>query len=345
MKKTLSRPNGYLALFATFLVVGGVVFAAVLATPTINPDSKVPNLPESPVTTATPTSTGGILVVDHSGAMLYQKEGSRPLSWPDDVKLLGRALSQMEGVDAKTGEHVYLTTGFVRATSTGIHSPDGRRALFPSPARADGTGSVEIRLGNEKQTIVLRVGSKGVKDVMPLGWWDAETIAVTGRVTSTRMIYAATLAGEVTPIAIIPDNAADFSFEAGSMWYVTLQPGAGLESPPGPPSELHRLSRRDKDVVLATETTHVISVFIPFISSAAYQTDAGDLTLLSNTDVTEIPLGKGTPLAFIDATHLVIRRDGHLIKKDAITGLEETVLDMIPDGAAVFVVPGISTQP
>jgi hypothetical protein len=345
MKKTLSRPNGYLALFATFLVVGGVVCAAILATPKLNPDSKVPSLPEAPVVTASTTGTGGVLVVDHGVATLYQKQGSRKLSWPDDVAMLGRPLSQIEGVDSKTGERAYLTTGFQRDAESGIHSPDGRRSLFPSPARPDGTGSVEVRLGSEKQTIVLRLGSKGVKDVMPLGWWDTETVAVTGRTTSSRMIYAATLAGEVSPVAFIPDNANDLTVQGSNVWYVTLEPGQGLESPPGPPSELHGISRRGVDVTVAKEVTHVITSYVSFGQNAAYQTDAGDLVFVPDGDTHQLPLGKGTPLLFRDATHLVIRREGRLLAKDAITGLEEPILDTIPEGVSIHVVPGVSTQP
>jgi hypothetical protein len=37
-------------------------------------------------------------------------------------------------------------------------------------------------------------------------------------------------------------------------------------------------------------------------------------------------------------------RDGHLLTKNVITGLEETVLEAIPDGASIYVIPGISTQ-
>lgn len=348
MKKPLSRPNGYLALFATFLVVGGVVFASILATPTINPDAKPGVLPQPPVVTASPTGTGEVLVVSQEGAMLYAHEGSQKLSWPDDVKLLKRSLSQFEGADAKTGERVYLASGFVRATSTGIHSPDGRRGLFPSPAKADGTGSVEVRLGSETQTIVTRLGNgKGIKDVMPLGWWDSDSIAITGRVTSTRMVFAVTLAGVVTPIAPIPDVASGLSIEGGNVWYVTLEPGQGLESPPGPPSELHLILRDGADQRVVLETKNVITRYVTSGQTVAYQMDSGELSVispLSSSSQSKIPQGDGTPLLFIDWTHLVLRKDGKLFKRNVITGLEETILDSIPEDASVFVIPP-STQP
>lgn len=348
MKKTLSRPNGYLALFATFLVVGGVVFAAVLATPAINPDAKPPTLPQTPVATADATSTGGVLVIGDGKAILHRYEGSSGMTWPDDVKLLGKPLSQFEGADAKTGERVYLAAGFLRATSTGIHSPDGRRALFPSPAKADGTGNVEVHLGNERQTVVVRLGNgKGVKDVMPVGWWDSDSLAVTGRVTSTRMLFAVTLAGEVSPIVSIPDAANGLLAQGGNVWYVTLEPGEGLESPPGPPSELHRVSRDGDDIRLSVETKNVITAYVPFGDTVAYQKDSGEffvISPLSSLDTGNIPLGDGTPLLFIDPTHVVIRKSGKLLRKEVFTGLEETILDTIPENASVYVVPPSTAQ-
>jgi hypothetical protein len=339
MKKPLSRPNSFLALFATFLVVGGVVFVAVLASPKIAPESPLPGLVPAPVDAPSATSVRLVLVTSR-GATLVAQGASKALSWPDDVKLLGESLSQLEGADALTGERVYLTNGFVRATSSGIHSPDGRRSLHPSPGQADGTDSVEVRLGSERQRFVLRLpNGRGVRGAMPLGWWDDETIAVAGRTTTTLVAYAISLTGEVMPVAVLPDTAEHFSLRDGALWYVTAEPGEGLESPPGPPSSLHRVERSGKDERVADEPERVVTAYVARGHRFGYATDDGTMTVRMGSSDLAYPAGGGTPLLMPDETHLVIRRDNALILKDVITGREDTLLSRIENGTMVFDLP------
>jgi hypothetical protein len=343
MKKPQARKTGLLALVATFLVVGGVVFVAMLATPAMNPDAKPPEFLPSPVATPHATSTG-ILVVDVSGARILKNGESKTLSWPGDVKLLGLPVSQLEGVDALTGERVYLANGFERDASAGIHSPDGRRSLYPAPAKADGTGSVEVRMGSDRQTIVLRLtNGRGVKEVTPVGWWNDETMAVAGRTTSTRVMYAATLSGSVTPVASLPETADRLAMYGGVLWYVTAEPGDGLESPFVPPSELHRVPRSGSDERLVRSEEQVIMRYVPRGTQVAYEAQDESVTLLSDRAMREAPLGSGTPLAFRDATHLLIRKDMKIVSKDVITGFEETLLDLTSAGAMIFPLPESST--
>lgn len=337
MKTASTRPQGLLALFATFLVVAGVVFVAILA----SHDSLDPNMGEpSPAMIAgltEPTSTTRVLLVDADGTRLFAGGEWTTLSWPDDLKRLGKSLSQLEGIDATTGERVYLENGFVRATSSGVHSPDGRRALRPSPARSDQAGSVEIWTGNSHETIVLRAADgRGIRESMPIGWWDSETFAVAGRATSTRAIYAVSLSGTVSYVSALPDEAQAISMRDGNVWYVIAQPGEGLETPQAPPSELHRAARNGTDDVIAREDLQVIGPYAVRDLSSAYVTDDGSITLITNGKMAETPLGNGIPLVFLDETHLVVRRDNGLIIKDTVTGLEEALAALGEEGALVF---------
>lgn len=343
MKKPKPRTTGILALIATFLVVGGVVFVAVLATPKINPDAQIPELPQ-PVTASPAASSTRVLVVDQNGARIVQGGESMLLTWPDDAKLLGRPASQLEGVDALTGERVYLGNGFERAESPGLRSPDGRRSLHPAPPKADGTGSVEVRLGTDRQVIVLRFANgKGLKEGTPVGWWDAETIAVIGRATSTRMVYAASLTGVLTPVAILPETANRIATYSGAVWYITAEPGEGLESPFIPPSSLHRVTRAGKDELLVDSDDQVIMTYVPSGDEVAYETQDEALFLLSNRVMRDVPLGSGTPLAFRDAAHLLLRRGDSIVSKDVVTGLEEVFMKLPKSGAALFPLPASST--
>jgi hypothetical protein len=344
MKKPQRRTTGLLALLATFLVVGGVVMVAMLATPKLDPNTKLSPLAQRPVSTPEATTTG-MLVVDAAGARLLQDGESRTLSWPEDVKRLGAPISQLEGVDALTGERVYLTSGFAKESSAGIHSPDGRRSAHPAPSKADGTGSIEIRLGSDRRTVVLRVpNGGGVKDVILVGWWDDETIAFTGRTTSTRMVYAATLMGSVAPVAPIPDTADRLSMREGMLWYVTAEPGEGLESPFVPPSELHRVSRSGLDERLVRSEAQVVMTYTLRGKHIAYELQDESMMLHTDSALPEAPLGTGIPLMFRDAAHLVIQRNGDVISKDVVTGREEMLFHVSESGTMIFSLPESSTM-
>ncbi|MFA5935495.1 MAG: hypothetical protein WC787_01410 [Patescibacteria group bacterium] len=343
MKKRPVRQSGMLALFATFLVVGGVVFAAILATPKIAPDAYKPPSAESPTDSPEATSTGRVLVIDNEGTRLFANGESKTLSWPEDVKLLGRAVSQIVGVDAFTGERVYLASGFARATSTGIHSPDGRRSLHPSSARADGTGSIEVRLGSESRTFVTRLpNGKAIKDVMPLGWWDNETVVLAGRVTSTRSLFAVSLTGSASLVASFPDMAQRISVIDGAVWHVTAEAGEGLEAVALPPSELHRVSRNGNDERVIQDGARVIAMYTVSGNNVAYSTDDGEIN--AKTEMGALLVGKGAPLAFMDPTHLLVRQAKRIFMKDIVTGLESTVFVLTDDGAIVFVLPPADTS-
>ena len=342
MKKAPHKSKGYLALFATILVVAGVVAVAYVAAPQ-NPPKPAPALiPESP--TSTPAGPA-LLIVDSVGARIVTDGKERPAKWPDDTAILGVPLSNLEGRDVLTGEPAYLLPEFVRATSSaGLRSPDGRRSLYPAPARKDGAGSIEYRYGTESRTYVLRLpNGKAVSNVVPIGWWDSDTMAATGYVTTSRILFAITLTGETYQVAMLPDTIDAVRADNGSVWYVEVQPGEGLESAPSPPSSLHRVSRDGKDAIVVGEPDRIILTYIDTLISpdafrVAYQTDDSHAVAIGqNGD--RIPMGLGMPLAFLDDGRLLLQRGESLIVKDPSTGKEAQVANAPGDDGAVFLLP------
>jgi len=342
MKKVPPKSKGYLALFATILVVAGVVAVAYVAAPQNPSKPPVALIPESPTSTAPGPR---LLIVDGLGARFVIDGKERPAKWPDDTAILGTPLSTLEGRDVLTGEPAYLLPEFVRATSSaGLRSPDSRRSLYPAPARKDGAGAIEYRYGTESRTYVLRLSNgKAVSNVVPIGWWDSDTMAATGYVTTSRIVFAITLTGETMPVATLPDTINAVRAEQNAVWYVAVQPGEGLESAPSPPSALHRVTQDGKDATVVEEPDRVILNYIDTLISpewfrVAYQTDDGHGVAISEHG-DRVPIGLGMPLAFLDDGRLLLLRGESLLVKDPSTGKEEQVANAPGDDGAVFILP------
>lgn len=345
MKKAPPKPKGYLALFATILVVAGVVAVAFVAAPrkTAQPP-KTDGKPQQ----ATSTASGpALLIADGLGARFVIDGKERPAKWPYDTNLLGQPLSTLVGRHVLTGEPAYFLPEFVLATSSaGIRSPDGRRSLHSAPARRDGAGAVEVRYGSESHTYVLRLANgRAVKDVNPIGWWDSETMAATGYVTTTRILFSVNLSGVVEQIAVLPDTINFIRAENGSVRYVEVRPGEGLESEPRPPSSLHRVSRDGTEEVVAEESDRIILGYvtkepqgISGTRGIAYQTDDGRAISIGEDGHTK-DLGSGMPLGFTDDSRVVLKRGAELIAVYDMTGEEWRVADAPGDDGAVFVIP------
>ncbi|MFH1704939.1 MAG: hypothetical protein ABH861_03105 [Patescibacteria group bacterium] len=335
MRKLFGDIKGLLALFLTVFIVLGVVAAAYVTAPKSAPK----DLPKNePALVVEEDIKPIFLLVDDSGARLVGSDGIKALKWPDDVKLLNQPLSTMSGRDIRSGERIYLATDFVRAPVTdGIHSPDGRRSLHPYQAKPDGTGMVEVRLGDSSQTLVLRLSNgRGVRDARPLGWWDDETLAVVGFATSTRAVFAVSLSESLRVVAPIPDDAGGLEMQNGQVWYVTLQPGEGLESPPGPPSILHRITLDGEGTDVVEEKDTVIAQYRTSVDGkVVYNTYDGGLFYLNNT---KIPMGEGVPLDILYDGRVLMKRDLQLMVKDPETGQEDMVMQLPENGGAVFAI-------
>ncbi|MBU1032809.1 MAG: hypothetical protein ABH820_02570 [Patescibacteria group bacterium] len=331
------------ALITTLLIVGALVLLTYMNSDSASLSASIKVKPTG-VNTETAHHTA-VLMVDDQGARIFVNGSSRELTWPDDIKLLGQPLSTLQGRDTQTGEPVYLTTDFKRApTSLGMRSPDGRRTLHPAQPKEDGTGIFEIGYGDDKQSIVVRTANgQGVKDVLPIGWWDSETVALLGLSTSSRAIFAVNLTGGVRQVANFPDTAERAIAWSGNVWYVTATLGQGLEDPLGPPSELHQVSFDGTYDLLSKESGRVIQYFVPSPNlQVAYQTEDGQITLArfkelgEDEDRPSLPQGQGMPLGFLDEFRLVVRKGDQLLIKDIITGREDAIADLSSTEGAVF---------
>lgn len=332
MAKLPSRPTGFLALFATFLVVGGVAAVAFVAAPRTPSGQDQKPVPEAQKK-ASPYFPP-FLAVDAS-VRLITDTAERTLAWPDDVKVLGQPLSTVRGVDVGTGEVAVLENGFVRSTSTAVRSPDGRRSAQSATHRQDATSSIEVRYGNESRSYVLRLSNgSGVRDAKPVGWWDDDTVAVFGLTTSTRDVYALDLTGTVRRVAQLPEFIEHVRVEDGAVWYVRVTPGEGLEQPAMPPTELHRVTPDGRDEAVVSESGEVITGYAILTPALlAYQTEKGGAVLVS--DGKAVSLGKGMPLLFLNEEHLLIMRDGAVFMRH-LDENAETPIPSITGPSAVF---------
>ncbi|MEK7655723.1 MAG: hypothetical protein AAB386_03530 [Patescibacteria group bacterium] len=281
-----SSKNGYFAIFISLLVI-----AAAAAVVFVYPDRFSPKIAPPPIspsaTQSFDLSGSRVLLADEAGAWLQVASGSRPLKWPEDVKLLGAALSTFRGHDVKTGEDAYLESGFILATSSvGFRSPDGRRSIHPTPSAPDGTSAILIRYGGDTSNVILREeNGRGIRDAQAVGWWDNETVAVVGIKNSVRTAFAVGIAGGVRVVASLPETATRIEIHDGGLWYVTLTPGEGLESEPAPPSELHRLMVEGKDSTLMVSPVTVISRYVVVGGNlVATQNEKGKIYYSSSTE-------------------------------------------------------------
>ncbi len=310
-----SPKNGYFTVFVSLLVI-----AAAAAVVFVYPDRFSPKIISESYEYRVPSAKPFALLADDSGAWFQSASGSIPLMWPEDVKLLGSALSSFRGHDVKTGENAYLESGFVFATSSiGIRSPDGRRSIHPTPSAPDGTGAILIRYGGDTSNVILREGNgRGIRDAQAVGWWDNETVAVVGIKNSVRTAFAVGIAGGVRVVASLPETATQIEMFDGGLWYVTITTGEGLESEPEPPSELHKFTADGKDSILLVSTTTVISRYVVVDGNlVATQNNEGKI---HHSSYTEDVVAVG---ALLDATadgKLLIRNGVDLLFGDPRSG-------------------------
>lgn len=333
MKSTQNK--GFTAVFISLLVI-----AAAIAVVFVYPDRFSPKIappPISPSATQSFDPSGSrVLLADDAGAWLQSASGSRPLKWPEDVKLLGAPLSTFRGHDAKTGEDAYLESGFVFATSSvGLRSPDGRRSIHPTPSAPDGTGAILIRYGGDTHTVILREeNGRGIRDAHAVGWWDNETAAVVGIRNSIRTAFAVGIAGGVRAVSSLPETAARIEMRDGGLWYVTLTPGEGLESEPTPPSELHKLASDGKDATPMIFPTMVIARYVVIDGNLiATQNENGKIFYSSSY---ENAVAEGMLLDATSDGKLLIRKGDNLLFGDPRSGSMASLPVALDRRVAVF---------
>lgn len=326
------KTNVPLVIFATILVVGGVALVAYVASQskTLAPTILVPESTSQTPTSSRPT----LLVVDATGARIVSDGKERKLVWPADVKLLGQPLSTLTGRAVGDGSSVVLDPEFKIADKKFFRSPDGRHELLAAKARSDGTGTVDVRYGNDSQSIVTRLSNgTAVRSVIPVGWWNNETAAVTGMVTSSRALFAVPIVGSVTRVAYLSDTYERLTLDHGAAYYVTVTPGEGLEAIDSPPSSMIRVQRNGTVETLATEPNLLIDrLIVNEVGVVAYHaySEAESKTIIRRSDG-QVVQGKGDPLLILEDEQVLSRQDlGNLVgNESAVFLLPRANLDEI----------------
>lgn len=330
-----SSLSGVLALGVTVFVVMGVSAVAFLTAPSSLKKSMGTVTTSTAQRASTQSSAPRFFVLDAAGVHLLSADGGetpRLLKMPKERNV---NLAMLQGIDVATGFPVVMGTSTQPLPSAEKRSPDEKRVASIAPRRADATSALMIQGGASAQTIVLRLpNGDGIRDAQVLGWWNSQSVAIFGLATSSRALFAADLSGTVRLVAHVPGYIERVRAEKDSVWFVEVTPGPGLEQPDQPPTKLHRLSDRGVDEIVAQEERSVIGSYVVQSRSMwAYQTDDGHVRLVSRDGVRS--LGEGTPLLFLDASHLVLRRGNALVVRD-LERMTDYRLPSFSDQAAVF---------
>lgn len=347
------RTNFPLAIFATLLIVGGVVLVTYVASQT----PSAPSIASPALTAQHATSTSqAFLVVSAEGSRIVTGDVSTPFHFPDDAAKLGAPLSTLEGVRVSSGERVVLDAdAHVVLASDALRSPDGRRTLAAAPFRKDGVGTVFVRYGKETQELVLRLpDGTPIRSAIPVGWWDERTAAVTGVVTSTRAVFAVSITGSIERVAFLPDEFDHLSIERGAAWYTTETPGPGLEAQPMPPATMERIGRDGAHTIVATENAGLILSYVMnasgMVAYAIALQDGGASRGAVVSDGNMQPVD-GVPLLVLkDGAMLLRRQNGKEMSQIILVrvdGAEEVLSNLagVPSDAAVFALDEIHRNP
>lgn len=323
------KPNNFIAIFATFLVVGGIVAIAFVAAPRlpvqVSPSGTSSTVPtDGYQTTTMPLS----IVTDAQGADMLRSEAQR-----HDLPFWA-----IQGVDIQTGEPVSVDENFKRNTSGRLHSPDGKRVAYVLSPKTDGTGSLGIKTKQIEQVLALRLkDGSGLHDAKILGWWDNQTVAFSALATSTRSLYVIDIQGIISEIAALPQyiERLRVTSQDESVHYVTVTPGQGIEQPDTPPSEIHAVSRGG-DEVIVYENAAVIGNYAIGQQSFAYNiVDHNRIEWFEQGATGTLSFADAAPLMYLDDGSLVLRH-GQFITAYNVKSHSEKILTPVASSTAIF---------
>ncbi|MFZ2804560.1 MAG: hypothetical protein WA001_05045 [Patescibacteria group bacterium] len=341
------QPNKGVAIFATILVVVGVVavvaFSSEFNKATTPPSTSNPGTSTVSTQTAGPYASGTVVLVNDSAVTLMRLDATTERVTEDQftARFAGEALP-VEGANVANGAKAYFHLPSA-SSSSAIPSPDGKTTAAMDDVKSDGATVLDISpVGGSPQTVVLRnAGGQALQDVSFLGWLDSRTLAVSAVATSTSEAYAVSIAGDVTPLAPLPSSMVWDDARGGSIWYGTAVMGQGIESEPQGPSELHRIAADGTDTLMTRDETHVYLTVVPGPNGAfAVTTDDGKSSLLeSSTGAVRISLGTSRPLFFLPDGTLLMRTD-YTIAVFNPTAQTSKTLGSVPEGqVSAFFLP------
>ncbi len=298
-KKKSSGPEWrlYLSMLVVIAVVLGVFFVAMSAFDgRVGADPVAENDPDLQMDDSA-GQKGYLLVTDQTDVFLLDLSNlsRKPITWPDDVALLGEPLSQIKGVDGTTGQEAWLNPGFVQASSTVFRSPDGRREARLNTEKRPVGGSVVITYGNSVNTMVLRLrDGRRVVEPQILGWLNKDELALVGKVTSTPAVYTLNLSGDLSRWSYLPSDAMSASLKNGRVYYLREKIIQGQEPESVIGSSLWRAYKDKPHEEVMTDQEHIIDSFMPLEQGLIYATDKQELYIFYQDNLKSA--GSGRPL-------------------------------------------------
>lgn len=339
MSRRKSSGSGGRVLFATIVVIAGVVGVAWLA----SNNGSLPGIISATSSTLATTSSSTHMDQKPAAnvpAFAFVNDDSVTLVNPDgsqtrltDVAFASQVASSSWPVWGASVANGQPATFPPAAYTSDNVSPDGRVSAKVQSATDQAADTVVFTEHGTTNRVAVRAGGLAVRDLTPVGWLDATTMAVAGTAQGVRSIYAVSTGGTVKSIFVMPATAVWMQAADGYIWYADATPGEGIESPPAPPSNLHRIAKDGTDQLLLTLSSHVIqnAEVSADGSRVAFVRDDGTAAVIATANpsvVTE--LGRMQPVLLTGDG--VLLRSGFAVSYRSFTTGDTTNLGSVPEG-------------
>ncbi len=174
----------------------------------------------------------------------------------------------------------------------------------PLPLRLvpDENRGVTLADGAEWNVVLRAPTGEAYAEPRLLGMFDERHAAVVARTDRIRVLNVSR-AGQVTPVADVPEHANVIGFSGGAVWVSTFTPGEGIESEPSGPSSLYKITA-DGNMELASGSKE--SVFVGVLA----EHDRLAVWMANGFFTAAVPgasgfSGPGTPLLWMEDRLLV----------------------------------------
>jgi hypothetical protein len=325
--KRQSVLRGLLPVVATIFVVGGIVLIARLA-----PSTPAPEQQKAGSTQAQPKEET-VIVIQSGKKLMINKKGEQirqtSCDLPDGFVTVDGVTEEGIAIRSAKGERSRLDLSCSMVPTelvSGIPNDAGTRGVWLGSPKSDGASTVRLTEGKNAEEIVLRgKRSQAYQDAEIIGWVDDSHVALSAQQGDARHIVLVEPSGRVSELAAVPETAAGFFVGAGSVWYVTVTAGPGLESGPTGPSEVHRVTLTGDDRIVAHEDANAIEfVFVSPVETTGnvfFYAVNGHL-IQSGSDGKAADLGVARALGWASDGALIAARDNQLISVDS-SGVHE----------------------
>lgn len=328
------KATTFLALFTTVIVILGVTGVAVLTSLRSTAPSSSSRGLIAPTSTTTVASEPELLLVNDSGMTALSLDGrTEHMTSAEFAARVPAPFRPVEGADAANGSPRVFSLDKGSKQPREYVSPDRRYVARMGQPKSDGASVIETWQPNEKpQQTALRVGSLAVREAILFGWGDSKTLLISALSKGVHAVFSVSLGGSVSQLAPLPDTTIWAEGRGAEVWYVTAQPGEGIESDPKPPSELHRVTLKGDDLVVRDDQRVFMSVVSGKDGRIAYRMDDGVAAFMRIGDVSSRAiLDKRQPILFLDDGRLVVRDGFDLWVMDPATGAI-TKIGTLPEG-------------